>query len=98
MKKSRARSFLMKVIKIRKHIIREGKSRKNEMRMHKLIQELTAWVYAWPNASEAQVINYIRNKEQEIIELIPGEGCQARKALMDELFDLLYPQSLKQAV
>lgn len=75
--------YLKKVVRIRKHLIREKKSGIQTWRALQIIQELEKYINAYPSASSEFWKRFIKKKYEDIIYLIPINNTKEK--LINEL-------------
>lgn len=83
-----ARAYANKVIRMRKHLIRIGKSRQNSMQTINALQEIERWLSFYPKANDSQVARFLAKHKGQMYTLIPGMTCPAAGKLITELNQL----------
>jgi len=83
-----ARAYANKVIRMRKHLIRIGKSRQNSTQTLNALQEIERWLQFHPKANDSQVARFLAKHKGQMYTLIPGMTSSAAGKLITELKQL----------
>ena len=84
---NRCKLFLSKVLRLRKYLIREGRCKRNVMKLLRLSGKIEQYLQFYPKASEASMKKWMRKHQAEILELIPGN--KAGDSMKKEFFNLI---------
>jgi hypothetical protein len=88
-----AKAFLTKVVRMRKMLVKTNKSKLPVMAMTEAMKPLELWMQHFPNASEEACKKQLLRYQENIILLIPGQGCKTHKQLMEEFNQLTQIQN-----
>lgn len=83
-----AREFAKKVIRMRKRLIKTGKSRQNPMLALHALEAIERWLNFYPKANDSQVARFLARHKGQMYTLIPGAKCPAGEKLIEELNQL----------
>lgn len=83
------RPLLLKIIRVRKHLIANGCSRKNKALCFSLMRRLEAWLMAYPKATEAQVRRWAKQHHADLAYLCTGNSGN-KDSLLQQLNTQLY--------
>jgi hypothetical protein len=85
--------YLRKLISIRKQLMRINKSQINVFIASNAIRATEAWLDGYPNATPAQVVNFIRLHRNQVLFLLPGKGSKSHQGLIEQLTKIMnqYP-------
>jgi hypothetical protein len=83
-----SRSQLLAIIRVRRHLIREGKSYKNVVLCMRTIAKLEAWLKAYPHATDRQVRNFARRHFEQFKFLLPSSSHPSHLAMEEKFFKL----------
>jgi len=84
------RDLLLKIIRIRRHLIRAGVSYKNVVRCQQYINKLESWLQAYPKATERQVLKWARGHSEKILFLAPSGAHPAHQSLIEKINQTLF--------
>jgi hypothetical protein len=90
------RKFIYSLIAMRLQLIKSGKSQRNEMQMYNNIKHLKTWLDMCPNATENQLLLFIRREELPIRSLIVGEQSKSFEQINNQLNEYLLHGSTRQ--
>jgi hypothetical protein len=78
------KNVLVKVLRVRKHLLKTGKSFKNAMKCYSLIEQFENHLKCFPNISETAIEKYIAKHQDDILFLIPANptGDSLKKQLI----------------
>ena len=65
------KKLLISVVRIRKHLLKNGKSFKNEMKCHSLIEKFENHLACYPKISDRKLKHYMAKHLDDIIFLLP---------------------------
>lgn len=82
------KQFILKIVKMRKYLIRTGKSGKDAAFMNKLIKEIELFIdFNGKKMDESQWQKFLIRKKNELILLMPNNN--AKDSLIDQLQNLI---------
>jgi hypothetical protein len=84
-----SRSELLAIIRVRRHLIREGKCYKNVVLCMRTIAKLDGWLKAYPHATDRQVRNFARRHFEQFKFLIPSSTHPSHLAMEENLTKLI---------
>lgn len=85
--------FLQKVIRVRKVLIRAGRSGWDNVEMEMKMKPICDWLNFWKGkTTDAGALAIIREHHIKILDIIPGGESGCGKALRDELQSYINPQ------
>lgn len=87
---SEARAYIRKLVRMRKHLNKQGLSGKNVMATERAMRALINWLEFFPNASDAQVRRFIERHLNEVELIMPGENSRSFESLNQQLISLIY--------
>jgi len=85
---TRVKKYVLKVIRIRKKLIAEGKSRMNDHLAADTIRHIERHLGAFPFRYDYQMANFWRRNAGKILQLIPGQGSKLHDQLVNEFNDI----------
>jgi hypothetical protein len=82
------KQFILKIVKMRKYLIRTGKSGKDAAFMNKLIKEIELFIdFNGKKMNDSQWQSFLIRKKNELILLMPNNN--AKDSLIDQLQNLI---------
>lgn len=88
------RNELMKIIRMRRHLIKIGKSGKNICTCMRHIAKVEPWLNAYPYASDANLRRFARKHEDSFRYLMPSGTNPAHTKISETFQNLIYEQSI----
>lgn len=85
---TRVKKYVLKVIRIRKKLIAEGKSKMNNTLAADTINQLEKYLGNFPLNKDYQMANFWRRNAGKILQLIPGQGSKLHDQLVNEFNDI----------
>jgi len=77
--------FVKKVIKMRKHLVRNNLSKKNAARVAKSLKKFELYFDFYPNVRDESVIKYCTKHLDDLLFIMPGKGSSSFQKLNQEL-------------
>jgi hypothetical protein len=84
----KVRDYIKKVIRIRKRLIAEGKSRLNLPLAWHHINHLEKYLKYYPYNKDYQMASFWRRNAAKVLELIPGQSSRIHDELVHEFNDI----------
>lgn len=77
--------LVLKVLRMRKRMLKEGVSLKNPLQVRGAIQRFETYSEFFPNASDKGYRVMVKNNFAEFLTLMPGKSSRAYNSLFSEL-------------
>jgi hypothetical protein len=85
------KEFLKQSISLRKKLISEGKSYRNQAAVEKIIKGIEQYLSFYPNLSRKQLVNYMKRHKSEILLILPGRGSGQYFVFRNAFRDIINP-------
>jgi len=79
------KQFVVKVLKMRKHLVRNNLSKKNAARVLKSLKKFELYLDFYPNVSDESIKKYCIKHIDDLLFLMPGKGSSSFQKLNQEL-------------
>jgi hypothetical protein len=66
------KKILVKVLRVRKYLLKNGKSFKNQMKCYSLVEKFDTHLKCYPNISDQALSKYVQKHMDEILFLLPS--------------------------
>lgn len=83
------RAFLLKIIKMRRHMLNNGLSQKNFCMCMRHIAKVEPWLKAYPHASNQNVQRFARRHMDSFLYILPGRNHPAHNSLLEQFQTLI---------